>query len=53
MLAIYQKWNSRLFAKAPKPDGDFRYYVNEYCGDVMNKLAWSGTGKSKATKAGK
>jgi len=41
MLAIYEKWDSRLFAVAPKAQGDFRHYIEIYCANVLKKLAWT------------
>jgi len=47
MLAIYEQWTlgsstkSKLFAKTPNAAGDFRYYIEIYCKDVMKDLEWS------------
>jgi hypothetical protein len=40
LLAIYEKWGS-LLRSSPKAGGDFRYYVEQYCGDIMDKLRWN------------
>ena len=40
MLAIYEKWEDGLFKNVPKPEGDFKYYVLKYCGDIIKKLDW-------------
>lgn len=41
MLAIYEKWNSKMFSIPPKAEGDFRHYIKIYCEDVLKKLAWT------------
>lgn len=41
MLAIYEKWDSKMFSKSPKPEGDFRYYVKRYCENDLKKLRWT------------
>lgn len=38
LLVIYEKWGAKLFKKTPKPEGDFNYYIEQYCGDILKKL---------------
>ena len=50
MLATYEKWGAKLFQRSPKPEGDFRHYIETYCGDVFDQLSWREDGRGRPKK---